>query len=400
MYPFAGFPDNLTAFCAALRREYGFHIGPGELVDAARALDSIDVTAQQAVRDVLRPVLSSTADDAAVFDEAFTRFFLPRPVGQPPDRMPARRRLRGGADQAVHDRPVGSRDAHTLGEETNAALDGSGGVTVPLEGQEGDLDETMPGPRARYSPLEVDGPTVPDTFNVDPAWLDAAGQLVRRVHLGLSRRWRPAPRGRRFDTRRTMRTSLRTGGEMLAPRWKKRRQRAPRFVLLIDGSRSMSAYASTGLRIGAALASVTRRVEVFTFSTALQRVTDDVRQETDQRGRRGAWNQRAWGGGTSIGLCLRTFLRGFGAGLLGPTTVVMLCSDGLDVGEPETLRAAMRDLRSRAAAIVWLNPLLETPGYAPTARGMTIARPYVTTFTSANDLDAFVRLARTILVRA
>jgi len=400
MYPFADFPDNLTAFCAALRREYGFHLGPGELVDAARALDSVDVTAQQAVRDVLRPVLSSTADDAAIFDEAFTRFFLPGSWGRPQDPMPARRRMLGGADEAAHDRPSRSRDAQTLGEETDAALDGSGGVTVPLEGQEGDLDETTLAARARYSPLEVDGPTVPDTFNVATAWLDAARRLVQRVQLGLSRRWRPAPRGRRFDARRTMRASLQTGGEMLAPRWQNRQRRAPRFVLLIDGSRSMGAYASTSLRIAAALASVTRRVEVFTFSTALQRVTEDVRQETDPRSGRGAWNQRAWGGGTSIGLCLRTFLRSFGAALLGPATVVMLCSDGLDVGEPEALRAAMRDLRSRAIAIVWLNPLLETPGYAPTARGMSIARPYVTTFTSANDLAAFARLARTIVVRA
>ena len=31
MYPFASLPENLIAFCAVLRRDHGFRIGPGEL---------------------------------------------------------------------------------------------------------------------------------------------------------------------------------------------------------------------------------------------------------------------------------------------------------------------------------------------------------------------------------
>ncbi len=77
MYPFASLPENLAAFCETLRRHHGFHVGPGELHDAARALDVVDLTNERAVRHALRPILSGTPDDVIVFDAAFTQFFFP-----------------------------------------------------------------------------------------------------------------------------------------------------------------------------------------------------------------------------------------------------------------------------------------------------------------------------------
>jgi uncharacterized protein with von Willebrand factor type A (vWA) domain len=148
------------------------------------------------------------------------------------------------------------------------------------------------------------------------------------------------------------------------------------------------------------MASVTRRVEVFTFSTALQRVTGDVRRAAAGETRRLESVQYAWGGGTSIGVCLGEFVRKFGERLLGQDTVVIIASDGLDVGDLDTLRGAMDVLHRRSAGVVWLNPLLETPGYEPTARGMSAARPYVTTFSSVTDAASFARLPRVMRVRA
>jgi hypothetical protein len=78
----------------------------------------------------------------------------------------------------------------------------------------------------------------------------------------------------------------------------------------------------------------------------------------------------------------------------------MIVSDGLDVGEPNVLGDAMRELHRRSAGLVWLNPLLETPGYEPTAAGMITARPYITTFASANDVVGLARLSRLVRVRA
>jgi uncharacterized protein len=394
MYPFGSVPENLVAFCRVLRRDHAFRIGPGELCDAARALELVDLADQRAVRDGLRPILSATFDDATVFDRAFADFFFPGPAGIPQDQLPSTRREAGsdaGGPEAMLERE--HRSAPASADADDVSETGGGNITA-FETTESAAEESVLVARSSYSPIEVDIGDAPEMAPVEAVWRDAARLLVRRLHLGLSRRWRPARRGRRFDLRRTLRASLQTGGEALTPRWLRRPTRAPRFVLLLDGSRSMTTYAQPALQIAIALASVTWRVEVFTFSTALERVTDEVRQAAAGERCRVADLQHAWGGGTSIGACLREFLRRFGERLVGRDTVVIIASDGLDVGEPELLRDAMRELHRRSASVVWLNPLLETPGYEPTASGMRAARPYVTTFDSVRDAADLARLAR------
>lgn len=78
----------------------------------------------------------------------------------------------------------------------------------------------------------------------------------------------------------------------------------------------------------------------------------------------------------------------------------MIASDGLDAGAPDILRDAMRELHRCSAGIVWVNPLLETPGYEPIASGMRAARPYISTFTSVTDPASLRRLSRVIRVRS
>jgi uncharacterized protein with von Willebrand factor type A (vWA) domain len=398
MYRYASLPGNLAHFCVVLRREYGFHLSAGELADAARALTVIDIADESAARDALRVVLCGTADDVAVFDRAFNSFFYPEPMGEPQNQPPLGRRVHLAPESNSPERPGGDR-TDTIDDEGDEDPGDAAAVPTPLDESDAPLEDVSLPARARYSPIAVDHADRPSRPEIDTAWLSAARRLVRRVELGLSRRWRPARAGRRFDARRTLRVSLQFGGEPISPRWRRRARRSPRFVVIVDGSRSMEAYAETSLRIAAALASVTRRVEVFTFSTALQCVTNDVRRDSGATRRRRPWNEHAWGGGTNAGACLGAFARQFGGALLGPDTLVVVSSDGLDVGAPDLLRTAMQVLRRRSAGVIWLNPLLETPGYAPTARGMRVALPYVTTFASANDLAGFAGLARTIRVR-
>ena len=367
MYPSGTLPGNLVAFCSVLRRDHGFHIGPGEVSDGARALEIVGFHDERTVRNALRPVLSRTLEDARAFDSAFTSFFFPAP----PDV----------ADGHVH---VTVRDAGV--DSASVDLRASGrSVTAGGTG---------------YSPLEIEGGgEAPWLVPADAAWHDAGRALVRRLHLGLSRRWRPRARGERFDLRRTLRASLQTGGEPLGPRWLRRPRRTPRIVLLVDGSRSMGPYAETGLQIAVAIASATMRVEVFTFSTALQRVTDDVRRVAAGEPRLFRPAAYAWAGGTSIGGCLQEFLRRFSERMIARDTLLLIASDGLEVGSVDILRDAMRVLHRHSAGVVWLNPLVDTPGYEPTASGMRAARPYIQTFTSVQDAAGLRRLARTLRLR-
>src|SRR5580765_3027479 len=117
MYTFGGLPENLVSFCALLRREYEFRIGAGELLDAARALNIVDLASQQAVRSSLRTILAGTRADVARFDAAFDRFFLagaaahderassalerepePGPGGEGAEALESRRTTRAAAD--------------------------------------------------------------------------------------------------------------------------------------------------------------------------------------------------------------------------------------------------------------------------------------------------------------
>ena len=161
----------------------------------------------------------------------------------------------------------------------------------------------------------------------------------------------------------------------------------------------MSQHAGTALRMATALARVTTRVEVFTFSTELERATNAVRSANRRRVRLPRL-EYAWGGGTNIGACLADLVRRFGDRLLTMSAVVIVVSDGLDVGEPQTLRASVKAIRRRSGALVWLNPLLDTPGYEPTALGISIARPFITTFSCVNDLAGFIRLSRSLRLRS
>jgi uncharacterized protein with von Willebrand factor type A (vWA) domain len=314
--------------------------------------------------------------------------------------MPSTRREAGtdseGREADIHR----ARQAPPSGADADDASGLRGGPKTPLESTGDELEESAIFAPSSYSPLDADASDAPELPRVESAWRDAARSFVRRLHLGLSRRWRPAGRGRRFDLRRTLRTSLQTGGEALSPRWLRRPRRTPRIVLLVDGSRSMSVYARTALQMAVALASATMRVEVFTFSTRLQRVTTEVRRAAAGEVRHLDHLHHAWAGGTTIGACLRDFLRRFGDRMVGGDTVVMIASDGLDVGVPDMLRDAMRELHRRSAGVVWLNPLLVTEGYEPTAAGMSAARPYITTFASINDHAGLTRLSRLVRLRA
>lgn len=398
MYPFASLPANLTAFCSILRRRYGFRIGPGEVIDAARVLDVVRLADESAVRHALRPILSGAPREAAIFDDAFREFFFPRAgPAEPSDDVDT-------PDDAASEPEAGDAAAKKRRSQRELESDEMSGagdaVGDPIETDSAALDEPALFARASYSPIAVrDSADGPGLSRADDEWRAAARLLVQHLHIGLSRRWMPARRGRRFDLRRTLRASLQTGGEPLAPRWLARPRRTPRFVLLIDGSRSMSGFADTALGVAVALTSVTRPVEVFTFSTSLRRVTPHVRAAAIGAHVRLERLDEAWGGGTSIGACLQDFVRRFGERLLRRETVVIIASDGLDVGDTEILRQVMRDMHRRAAGVVWLNPLLETPGYQPTASGMRAARPYVGTFSSVGSAEQLAKLASVVRVR-
>jgi uncharacterized protein with von Willebrand factor type A (vWA) domain len=71
---------------------------------------------------------------------------------------------------------------------------------------------------------------------------------------------------------------------------------------------------------------------------------------------------------------------------------VVILSDGWDRGDPNELAEQMGRLSRVAHRLIWVNPLKVSPGYAPLARGMAAALPYVDEFVEGHSLDALERL--------
>jgi uncharacterized protein with von Willebrand factor type A (vWA) domain len=211
-------------------------------------------------------------------------------------------------------------------------------------------------------------------------------ELMKRLELNVpsrrTRRREPARRGSP-DLRRTLRHSFRTGGEPVERAWRARRRRRRRLVLLVDISGSMTDYSRALVLFARAALQADARWEAFCFGTRLTRVTKALSATDVKEALRGAAQEVVdWNGGTRIGEAVRALMRTN----VVRGAVVVICSDGLDVGEPDLLRAEMGRLSRLAYRVMWLNPLKEDPAYEPLARGMKAALPHVDVFLSGHNL--------------
>jgi uncharacterized protein len=216
--------------------------------------------------------------------------------------------------------------------------------------------------------------------------LAAVAALMRQLRLFPSlrrtRRREPARAGAP-DLRRTLRRSFRTAGEPVERAWQRRRRKPRRLVLLLDVSGSMADYSRALLLFAHAAIRADARWEAFCFGTRLTRVTSALaRADADEALRRASAEVFDWSGGTRIG----DAVRGLIATQMARGAVVVICSDGLDVGDPDVLRESMARLGRLAHRVVWLNPLKEDPAYAPLARGMQAALPHVDAFLGGHNL--------------
>jgi uncharacterized protein with von Willebrand factor type A (vWA) domain len=213
-------------------------------------------------------------------------------------------------------------------------------------------------------------------------------QLPLRVPLRRTRRREPARAGSP-DLRRTLRRSFRTGGEPVERAWRQRRRRRRRLVLLLDVSGSMADYSRALVLFAHAALRADTRWEAFCFGTRLTRITRALAGSDAQEAlRRAAAEVVDWSGGTRIGDAVRELNR---ANVVRGA-VVVICSDGLDVGDPELLRDEMARLSRLAHRIVWLNPLKEDPAYEPLARGMQAALPHLDAFLTGHNLASLEAL--------
>ncbi len=365
--------DNLLLFGRVLRG-LGLDVSPGRMLDLAAALDHVEIGRRDDFYHAARTLLVHDVEDLPVFDQAFTLFWrrpsegweLRLPVPTPP------RRRRSRLSTPVPRSPTLSA--------------GDADVDAPPV-----IDVTL-----TYSAAEVLRHKDFSELSGDEIAAVRAliANLVWRMDERRARRLTPGS-GTWLDLRRTIRRSLRHGGEIFEWAERRRKTRPRPLVVLADISGSMERYTRLLLHFLFGLtAGLDRQVETFVFGTRLTRITRQLRHkqiETALREVSAIVND--WAGGTRIGDCLKRFNVDWGRRVLGRGAVVLLISDGWDRGDPETLGHEIARLHRSTHRLIWLNPLLGAVDYEPLTRGMQAALPHIDDFLPVHNLASLEALA-------
>ena len=372
-------PRDLAAavarFATLLRRS-GLPVTLVEVTDAVRALDHLDLGDRHELYLGLRAIFVTRPEEVPPFDRCFDAFWRIAPEGDDSSGfIPA---------PAIED-PMGTSVVKSDQKREALALDSWG------EEEAEEAGDPLSVPLASEAEALVHQDF--STFGADQLddLLKLTVKIARRLAHRMSRRRRPRRRRGRVDLRRTLRANL-TKGDLIDLRFRERKRKKVRLVLLCDVSGSMDLYSRFLLQFLFALQNVFGRVETFIFSTRLTRITEFLRGRSYRQVLRRLTDVRDWSGGTKIGESLAQFNREW-PHLIDRRTIVIVLSDGWDTGEPDVLATELMRIKRRAARVIWLNPLLGNPSYEPLTRGMAAALPLIDDFAPGHNLAALRDLA-------
>src|SRR6201992_2231907 len=297
--------DNVVGFARALRAA-GLPVGPGAVIDAMQALQLIEIGNRSDVFTTLESIFVKRHEHALIFRQAFDLFFraaeewksmldsVPLPSHARKKPPPASRRVQEAMSQpSFHEQPQAQEQELRLSVSDKEIL------------QKKDF--------AQMSAVEI-------------AQVTRAIDRMRLPQAELeTRRYRPDARGLRIDMRRTLRGSLRTGGEIIDIRRLGRIEKPAPIVALLDISGSVSEYTRLFLHFLHGISDARKRVLGFLFGTRLTNVTRALRaRDPDEALASCSSAVEDWAGGTRIATSLHTFNKLWGRRVLGQGAIVLL----------------------------------------------------------------------------
>ncbi|HSR85055.1 MAG TPA: VWA domain-containing protein [Streptosporangiaceae bacterium] len=369
----APFAAMLVDFSRELRGA-GLTVGTGDVLTYCSAMLPLDPSDLLDLYWAGRTTLVSRRDDIPTYDRVFRQFFLAE----------------------------GAPGAALLMLKAAAAAEAEAALIVP--GTEPGPEEEEEKPLLGWMASDVDTLKHRSFAACTPAELAALRRIMARIRLTpprrRTRRTRPASAGRKPDLRKTVRESMRMHGEPAELFFRQRRTRLRPLILILDVSGSMADYSRHLLQFAHTAKHAAAKVEVFCFGTRLTRITKALEhRRPDTALEQAAQTVVDWDGGTRIGQSLDTFVRRWGRGGLCRGGVVVICSDGLDRGDPEILAAAMARLSRLSYRIVWLNPHKgDDRNFRPSTLGMMVAAPHIDLLLSGHDLASLEQLAEMLPV--
>ena len=355
---------TIAGFARELREE-GLTVGSGDVVTCCAAMATLEPTDLVDLYWGGRATLVTRYDQIATYDEVFRRYFL------------------GSGDRSGESRPFELKAREAI----ESMLEAPEGEPSRRDGDEKE---------ARLGLLASDVAILKGkSFAAcTPEELAALRRIMRTLRLTpprrRARRSTRSPVGRTPDLRRTVRETMRRHGEPSELFWRRRRLRLRPLILILDVSGSMTDYSRSLLQFAHSTTRASTRVEVFCFGTRLTRITRQLEhRRPDEALARAADAVFDWDGGTRIGDSLTTFVNDWGRRGVCRGGIVVICSDGLDRGDPSVLEHAMERVSRLCHRVVWLNPHKgDQVDFAPSTLGMMVAAPHVDLLLSGHDLNS------------
>jgi uncharacterized protein len=367
--------ENILAFARTLRMA-GLKLGPGSAVDAVTAVETAGFSTREDFYWTLHAVLVKRREDDPVFDSAFRLFWRRRDPNEAilSEMLPL-------APVASSEKPGQRRVQEALAETGVKQLPRpqppQRELTYDMRGTASDLDTLA---RKDFAQMSADE-------------IREARRRITRLPFAreeiLTRRLTPELRGNRIDFRRTLRASLRAGGDLIDLRRRAPGNRRPPLVALLDISGSMSEYSRVALHFLHALGEARGRVSTFIFGTRLTNVTRALKaRDPDAALASCSSAAKDWSGGTWISASLHDFNKHWSRRVLSQGATVLLITDGLERESGETLPREMDRLHRSARRLIWLNPLLRYEDFEPKARGIRAMMPHVDEIRPVHNLES------------
>ncbi|MBX3577110.1 MAG: VWA domain-containing protein [Rhizobiaceae bacterium] len=376
--------DNIVYFARALRKA-GMRVGPASVKDAIEAVLAAGIGSRDDFYWTLHAVLVTRREDHATFDEAFRLFWKSRELVE---------KMLAMFSPTAPDKREKQKPRAAESRVADAMFEGHRKEQRPEEIPEIEVD-------ARFTVSGNEILRQKDFAQMTARELAEARQAISALILPFdqvrTRRFKPDAHGRRADPRAMMRTALRTGGDMILPRFRSAREVHPPLVVLADISGSMSQYSRVFLHFLHALTEKRRRVHTFVFGTRLTNLTRQMRhRDPDQALSESAAAVKDWSGGTRIGDTLNEFNRLWSRRVLSQGAIVLLITDGLERDDTAGLADEMERLRKSCRRLIWLNPLLRFDGFEARARGVRAMLPHVDEFRPVHNLAALADLCASL----
>jgi uncharacterized protein with von Willebrand factor type A (vWA) domain len=368
-------------------RAAGLPVGPGSVIAAVRAVEAVGLANRTDFYWALLAVFVNRRSQRELFDQAFHIFWrnpqilermlslmLPSiDTGEEPDK----------AEKQVSPRLA---EAFAAGKQ-EAAQRREAEEEIELDAAMTWSDEE----RLRKKDFE----------KMSNEEIALARRAIGRLRLPIlelpTRRFRPDRQKVRADMRATLKAALKTGGDIIPLKFRKRRTRHPPLVVLCDISGSMERYSRMLLHFLHAVTNDRDRVHTFVFGTRLTNVTRYLRyKDIDLALERIAETVEDWSGGTRIGRCLHEFNNEWGRRVLGQGAVVLLITDGLDRDAGVGLGREMDRLHRSCRRLIWLNPLLRYDAFEPKSHGIRAILPHVDDFRPVHSLESLMQLAKSL----